>query len=66
MGGMTVDSEVPYDILISDLLMTRRTDITHNNTVERIDGHLSKRCKLALGVKREKTRPYGTIVHVTT
>ena len=31
---MTVELEVPQDILIMDLSMTRRTDITHNNTVE--------------------------------
>ena len=29
---MTVVSEVPTDILVSDLSMTRRNDITHNNT----------------------------------
>ena len=29
---MTVESEVPTDILIVDLIMTNRTDITHNNT----------------------------------
>ena len=29
---MTVESEVPTDILVSDLSMTRRNDITHNNT----------------------------------
>ena len=27
---MTVVSEVPADILVSDLEMTNRTDITHN------------------------------------
>ena len=32
---MTVESEVPTDILIVDLEMTNRTDITHN-TVEGI------------------------------
>ena len=32
MGEMTVVSEVPTDILVSDLSMTRRNDITHNNT----------------------------------
>ena len=32
---MTVVSEVPTDILVSDLSMTRRNDITHN-TVEGI------------------------------
>ena len=32
---MTVVSEVPTDILVSDLTMTRRTDISHN-TVEGI------------------------------
>ena len=32
---MTVVSEVPTDILIVDLSMTRRTDVTHN-TVEGI------------------------------
>ena len=30
MGEMTVVSEVPTDILVSDLSMTRRNDITHN------------------------------------
>ena len=35
MGEMTVESEVPTDILVSDLEMTRRTDITHS-TVEGI------------------------------
>ena len=34
---MTVVSEVPTDILVSDLSMTRRNDITHN-TVEGIMG----------------------------
>ena len=33
MGEMTVESEVPTDILIVDLVMTNRKDITHN-TVE--------------------------------
>ena len=33
---MTVVSEVPTDILVSDLSMTNRTDITHNNTIEGI------------------------------
>ena len=32
MGEMTVVSEVPSDILIADLVITSRTDITHNNT----------------------------------
>ena len=27
---MTVESEVPTNILVSDLSMTRRNDITHN------------------------------------
>ena len=35
MGEMTVESEVPTDILIVDLAMTNRTDITQN-TVEGI------------------------------
>ena len=35
IGEMTVESEVPTDILIVDLVMTRRTDMTHN-TVEGI------------------------------
>ena len=30
MGEMTVESEVPKDILIQDLVMTNRTDITHS------------------------------------
>ena len=62
---MTVESEVPTDILIVDIEMTKRTGITHD-TVEGIDGHLGKRRKLSLGGKYEKTRPYGTIVCVTT
>ena len=33
MGEMTVESEVPTEILIQDLEMTYRKDITHN-TVE--------------------------------
>ena len=32
IGEMAVVSEVPKDILITDLEMTRRNDITHNNT----------------------------------
>ena len=35
IGEMTVESEVQTDILIQDLVMTNRTDITHN-TVEGI------------------------------
>ena len=35
MGEMTVESEVPTDILIVDLVMTNRTDISHS-TVEGI------------------------------
>ena len=31
---MTVEPEVPWDILISDFIMTGRTNITHNKTVE--------------------------------
>ena len=30
MGEMIVEPEVPTNILISDLEMTSRTDITHN------------------------------------
>ena len=33
---MTVQSEIPTDILIQDFVMTNRKDITHNNTVEGI------------------------------
>ena len=40
--------------------MTNRTDITQT-TVEGIDGHLGKRRRLVLGVKSEKTRPYGVL-----
>ena len=65
MGEMTVESELPADILIVDLEMTKRTGITHN-TVEGIDGHLGKRRKLAPGVKYEKTRPCGIIACATT
>ena len=36
IGEMTVDSEVPTDILVVDLEMTSRKDITHTNTVEGI------------------------------
>ena len=36
MGERTVESEVLTDILIVDLVMTNRKDITHNNTVEGI------------------------------
>ena len=31
---MTVEPEVPWDILISDIIMTSGTNIIHNNTVE--------------------------------
>ena len=65
IGEMTVESEVPTDILIVDIEMTKRTGITHD-TVEGIDGHLGKRRKLSLGGKYEKTRPCGTIVCATT
>ena len=37
MGEITVESKVPTDTLIADLSMTRRTDITHNNTCLRYD-----------------------------
>ena len=32
IGEMTVESEVPTDILVSDLEMTNRKDITHNTS----------------------------------
>ena len=33
---MTVESEAPTDILVSDLVMTDRMNITNNNTIESI------------------------------